>query len=438
MDTRRPIADGTYPVALRVARGRNDNRKFGLEFYFTKAEFQKLIAASTQEPYKDFWLALLSEQKRADDIIKEMNPFFDLRAFGERFRSVSGVSMAAVFEPSTLRHVLELAKIKYRKLKQFPMAALVEQAVSAILRYANHKRGGGRIAKASERITNLPLRVITPEFCRDFEDWMVKKSKTNSVNGAGIYMRHIRILYNLAITKKLVPSDWYPFKRVVAESSIHEDLYTIPSERKSRDYLTPAEILSLASADCLDTEWEKRGQFAWLASFFCNGANAADILKFKYSNIEGNFIHFYREKIKSSSRVDRRLVKIFITPELRKLIQEHGNPPSPGNYIFPIYTNEMDEEEKLAARKAFLSSATKAMKVIAPKIGIQKNLRFGNARHSTGAILKNNKVSRDFIKDYYGHLSITTADNYMDSFDDDEFETIANQFTSLDALKKRK
>jgi integrase/recombinase XerD len=123
-----------------------------------------------------------------------------------------------------------------------------------------------------------------------YEDYMYAKSKTKTRNGAGINMRHIRVLFNEAIKRKLIPRNWYPFKRESGEASEFEEPYVIPYEGKIKRYLKEDEFLKFANTKDCESVNHENGRVAFLISYYCNGANAADFLRFKFRDIHDNFI----------------------------------------------------------------------------------------------------------------------------------------------------
>lgn len=421
LDTRRSVKGNKYPFKLRVNADRKDNRSYTTGLYFTEDEYQKLVDNPRREPWKDIWIEINSMVKRAEDIIAELDPFFSYEDFKERFFAQKTFTVSV--DESSLNYVLERVCKNYLKRDQYPMTVKLKDSVASILKFT--------------KTSNLPMRSITPKFCREYEEWMYEKSKTKTRNGAGINMRHIRILFNQAISMNLVPRGWYPFKREAGERSDFTDPYVIPNERKVKDYLREDELVIMFKAKKFVNEAQKRAHDAWLISFYCNGCNAADFLEFKYRNIQGDFIVFYREKVKNSTRGDSKPVKVYLTPELKALIKKIGNPYVSGNYIFDVYRKGMTVEEKYKARQQFISKVSQSLKHLAQNLGIKKNLRLGNARHSLANVLKKNGVDREMLKDMFGHTSIITADNYFGEFEEEKQAEVANKFISIGNIEKR-
>jgi integrase/recombinase XerD len=417
LDTRdEPKKNGKYPLKLRVTVGEKSNRSRGIGFDFTEKEFTKLKNNQLKHPYKDIWNQIAALITKGDKIVEELMPFFTFKDFWERFFDTRK-SFVIEVEKTSLNYALKMAIELYLKKGQYPMSVKVAESVRSILKYT--------------KTENLPLRSITPEFCRKYEDYMFSKSHKFSRNGAGINLRHIRILFNYAISKNLVPKKWYPFKRKSGEASEFDDAYVIPNERKVKQFLNQEELIAFSGANEFNTESQKKAHIAFLISFHCNGANAADFLSFTFNHIQGDFIIFYREKVKNATRGDRKPVKVFLSEDLKQIIKEFGNPPSSNNYIFPVLKHGMSEEEIYKTRRLFNMACSRSLKYVAKHLGIQKNVTMANARHTLANLLKKNKVDREFVKDLFGHTSIVTADNYYEQFEDSQQKEIMNNIIFL-------
>ncbi|AYB31927.1 tyrosine-type recombinase/integrase [Chryseolinea soli] len=421
LDSRTILRDGSHPLKLKIGWGKDDNRKWSIGYTFTKEKYAELLTNATRAPYKDIWVHLNAKLRKADNIIRDLMPFFRFEDFKERFFDAPNFKIQV--DESSLMFICETVANNYKRKGQYSMSVKMRDSSRSLLKFV--------------KMENMPMRAITPSFCREYEEYMYNKSKKFTRNGAGINLRHIRILFNEAISEGYIPREWYPFKRMSGERSFFKDAYVIPLERKSKEYLDEADLVKFSETKRFDTPAQRKAHCAWLVSFYCNGANAADFLNFRFRDIEGDFISFYREKIKYSTRQDRKLIRVFITPELRQLILEFGNPPAPNNYIFQCYTDEMDDEKRFLARKKFTTDVTRSMKILGEKLGLKAKVKLGNARHALANILKRNGVSREVVKDLFGHMSIVTADNYYESFGDDKFKEIATNYMSLDAIKSR-
>ena len=409
------------PLKVRVTVSNRSNRSWGLNKYYTLSEYNKLLRNKKRAPWKDDWNEIEGWIKKGERVIERMMPFFSYDQFKEQFFNAK--TFDVVTEKTSLLFIRDFVCAKYLKNNNLPMSVKIRDSVASILKFTN--------------TSDLPMRAITPELCQRYEDYMYNKSRTKTRNGAGINMRHIRILFNESIKNRFIPQEWYPFRRESGEQSFFENSYTIPSEQKVKVYLKEEEFLKFAKAEKFRSPILEERHAAFMISFYCNGANAADFLRFKFRDIQGDFIVFYREKIKNATKSNQKPIKIYLSAELMELIHKIGNPNKPGSYIFKCYTDDMSEEQKYKARCRFNRLVSKSLKKITKDLNLEKNISIGKARHTLTNILKKHQVDREFVKDILGHTSIVTADNYYDQFEDDQHTSIFNNIVSVKKIDQR-
>jgi integrase/recombinase XerD len=409
------------PLKIRITLHNKSNRSWGIGKFFTPKEFDKLLNNKRRDPYKDQWNEIESLLKHSEELIERMMPFFSYDDFKEQF--FNNKSFDIISDKTSLIYIRDVIVNRYLKNNNLPMSVKIKDSVASILKFT--------------KTENLPMRSITPEFCQHYEDYMYEKSKTKTRNGAGINMRHVRILFNEGIKMRIIPMEWYPFKRESGERSEFEHPYVIPNEQKIKTFLKEDEFVKFAVTKEFQSVNHELAHAAFLIAFHCNGANAADFLRFKFRDIQGDFIVFYREKIKNASKANRKPIKIYLSKELMSLIKNYGNPPLPENYIFKCYRDEMTEVERYLARMKFNRIANRNLKNIMKDLDITKSISIGKARHSLANILKKNDVNREFVKDILGHTSILTTDNYFDQFEDDKHTSIFDNLISIPKMQER-
>lgn len=221
---------------MRVTVNERQNRARGIGFDFTPEEYKKLIGNISKAPWKDIWNRIDANIKRGDRIVDELMPFFTFNEFWERYCEKK--TFDVIIDKSSLKYVASKVCENYLKTNQYPMTVKINDSVKSILKYT--------------KTENMPMRSITPKFCREYEEFMYSKSIKKTRNGAGINMRHIRILFNQAIIMNLIPRGWYPFKREAGEKSEFPGPYVIPNERKVKEYLKE-EFLAIALV--MEIQW---------------------------------------------------------------------------------------------------------------------------------------------------------------------------------------
>lgn len=243
---------------------------------------------------------------------------------------------------------------------------------------------------------------ITPTWLKQFEKWMQNDGKSRST--LGIYMRNLRVIFNLVIKEHGVQAE-YPFKKHKPKSGTGKKRALSANEiSKIANYKTehPTEIFF---------------RDLFMFSFLANGMNMADISRIKFSNINAGEIEFVRQKTRGKQEEER--LNVPITSSMQSIIERHGN-KSIGfdSYLFPILKPEMTEREVYYAIKQFTKQLNKYIGQIAEQLEIGHVTSY-TARHSWATIAKNSGTSTEYIKEALGHSSVAVTEKYLKSFEKD-------------------
>ena len=255
------------------------------------------------------------------------------------------------------------------------------------------------------------FKEITVEFLMKYEKHLLAEGK--SINSVGVYMRSLRVAYNRAVHYQLVNPLQYPFGKFK---------YTIPKETTRKRALTKAEIKSIYSDFTplfKSQEWYAKNYF--MLSYLCNGMNFRDIAELTTENVDTNWIRYYRTKTKMTS-MDKKLIQIFISPELRKIMNDLS--AHSGKYFFPILSEGMDEYRKKQVVNQLIKTTNKYLKKIALELGITNQISTYYARHTWATVQKRNGASIELISDSLGHHSTNITQVYLDSFDEDTLRSL--------------
>lgn len=246
---------------------------------------------------------------------------------------------------------------------------------------------------------------VTEEFVQGWIAFMRKIHKKTtkqdiSVNTLGMYIRAIRALYNYAVTKKLVV-DTHPFEGVL--ESAPRQKTSVPSADwiKFANY-KPEEGSNLEFAH----------DFARL-SFALGGANMRDILSFKNSNVDGNYITFTRVKTERVGTV----VRLPLNGAARAIIEKHGvlNPKKPNAYIFPFFTADMTDKSLYYKRDSILKKVNGGISEICDALGIETFTTY-NIRHTFAVLTRDKKgFTVEQLSKLLGHKNVTTTQIYLNS-----------------------
>lgn len=406
LDKRRKKENNLFPVKIRVSKTRDDNRSYSTGIDLSEEEFAKAFERNPKYKHKDTRIAIDAIVKKAEGIIEGLMPFYNYDSFKNKFNQ--NYEEPQSYEKSTLLFVYNELSNEMKLREQLGNLSIYRQAINSILDFAGKK--------------NLYFEEISPAFLIKYEKWMRDLGKqTNSV---GINTRTLRAMFNYARKKKkYIPLECYPF-----------DNYVPPYERKPKDFLTPSEIQSLYEYSSQSRERLMARDY-WLACYFCNGAYISDIANFKYKNIQGDFIVFYREKTKNTLREYRPYIKIYLTKDLKELINKIGNQNrSPENFIFPLKEPHLSQEENWNKLRSLNSNMSKLIRKIMKELGIEKKISMRKSRHSLANSLKNSGASTEFIQETLGHADKQTTENYLSEFED---HVRASIFERVISLKKQ-
>ena len=206
---------------------------------------------------------------------------------------------------------------------------------------------------------------VTPTFLKTYEQWMlrfgktpqVRKEKTTSkpqkqpkeeklpdtqasITTVGIYCRHLRSVFNDAISSKIVSSDLYPFGK---------NGYTIPAGTNIKKALSIDEIQKLMSYECKEDSSMQRGLDLCIFSYLGNGMNMADICNLKWKNIDtkSNKLSFVRQKTVRTYKGNQQIIRVHLFAASCEIINRWGNPDrKPNDNVFPFISDVMTTERQ--------------------------------------------------------------------------------------------
>ena len=167
---------------------------------------------------------------------------------------------------------------------------------------------------------------ITSDWLKGYHKHLEKEKKQDTT--ISINMRALKAIINEGIRKGVVSQMQYPFG---------EDKYQIPTGEGKKTALTTSQLMDVFNSPLAAQDEKWRDIFIF--SFYCNGANIGDILRFKFTDIKhtikGDIIEWHRQKTIKKGKKQRRLQAI-ITEEMQMIIERNANPlHKPEDYVFP-------------------------------------------------------------------------------------------------------
>lgn len=309
-------------------------------------------------------------------------------------------------------------------------------AAKSLLRFINslsrEERKVYGILTDSRKITelySLRFESVTSEFLEHYEQWAkvygkLHRDRNNNPIGeptgaspttVGIYLRHLRVIFNDAISDKIISRESYPFGK---------NQYVIPSGRNIKKAL-PKNVIEQLKKYQPANDLEQRALDFWLFSYFCNGMNFADIARLQWSNFDEKSmtLKFIRNKTIHTKKSDLTPIQVKLRTETLVIIKNYGtHPRKQESYIFGFLNPAMTAKESHSAVKQFVKNTNKYMKRIAEKLGIEASLNSYTARHSFATILLRSNAPLKFISESLGHANIATTESYLASFEPEQEE----------------
>lgn len=393
LDNRRAKNSGVYPVKIRVTF-RRDRKYYATGKNLTEAEWVKLPDARSKEATK--------VKKSIQNSFEKICTAVDDLVFSGQF---SFERLNARIKTGLSGSISDFFKNRVKQLEQ-------EDRIGNAWYYNTVLRGLERAG-----ISNKNVDEITVEWLTKYEKFLLSEGK--SVTTVGMHLRAIRAILNEAKRHGKIADHQYPFGK---------GRYEIQEGAGRKMALTLEQIGKIARYDNGSLAMAKYRDY-WLFLYLCNGMNMADFVKLKYSNIVDGEIYYIRQKTERTTKTQRE-IRVTITDPIRAIIDRCGNPPTPGNFIFPILDGSEDatrlKRKTLYATKAI----NKAMKSIGEATGIG-NVSTYTARHSFATVLKRSGANIAYISESLGHSDMKTTENYLDSFEKEERQKNAELLTKF-------
>lgn len=376
LDTRYKLKAGNFPVKVQISTkegGRWRQVYFPTGESATENEFAAVKSGKVRGKLRLKREAILAKEAKALDIIKN-SPFISLATFKALFTSThagKGLNVQGMYEQI-------IAKLQERG--QYGTSMIYQHASKMLL----NKYG-----------PDLILPAIDKDFLQDLEASLTIASAT-----IGMYLRTLRRVYNVAIDKKLISRDLYPFG---------PRQYVIPSGKGLKRALTEKEKNSLVNYKPRSPQ-EKAALQVWIFSYYCNGMNIADIARLTAASIHGNLLVYIRKKTAKTERTSRQQV-VVIRKEVASLLKDKTD------RIFPVLDGKETPEQERKKVVQWGKTTNKYLKRIGQRLKFSIKLTTYTARHTAATMLLRAGADLIYIKNALGHSSVTTTEQYLASLD---------------------
>lgn len=248
----------------------------------------------------------------------------------------------------------------------------------------------------------IPFSDIDYSWLKKHEIWMLRQNL--AVNTIGTRIRHLRVIFNLAIEKGIIKNDCYPF---------HSYKVSKMSAKTAKRALTKEDIMRVIAYKG-KTNMEIIAVDLFTFSYFSAGINFIDMAYLTRDNIKEDKLEYSRAKTKKK-------IIIPLQKEAVEIITKYAD-TSPV-YIFPIFTSFHKTVVQKANRlHKVLAKVNTALKRIGEELCLSQKLTTYVARHSFATVLKRAGVSTSIISESLGHSSEKITQIYLDSFENSQIE----------------
>ena len=253
---------------------------------------------------------------------------------------------------------------------------------------------------------------IDQQWLKGYEMFLIRSGKKE--NTIGIRFRSLRVIFNKAVSEKLVKREYYPFDDFKV-SKFHEQ--TMKRAISKEDIKRIIE-LDLRTVTTYHSPYLSLGRDLFLFSYLSRGINLTDVARIRYCDIFEGRLSYHRQKT-------GKLISFQLQPMALDIIEKYRKPEArQDDYVFPILDRKVHKtavQIRDKVRKAN-KATNKALHRIGEKLGIPIDLTTYVARHSYATVLKRSGVSTAIISESLGHSSEKVTQIYLDSFENSQID----------------
>lgn len=388
--------DGTYPVKLRITHTTSNNgeRKtlqnyYAIPYSFNENDWNKIDAQNARGIYKTTREELNNYEIRARDVIDhliETDGEFSFDKFKEVYFNTGN-------NTHNLYDAFNTEIDKLEKEERLSSATSVKCTLKSIKSFLNGK--------------DVTFKDVTPQLLKSYEDWMVDE-QNNSQSTVGIYMRNIRTLVNMQISKGLLELERYPFGRYK---------YQIPAVETRDKSISDKQMRAIIAYQPEEGSFEDKAKDIWVFLFLCNGMNVKDMCRLRYENFKEDHFTFLRAKTKSTRKKEKPIV-VALIDDMKRIIKKWGNERSSSGYVFPFLNDKSTAQDERRITQNIVSNVNDNMNKIAKKMEFDINITTYTARKMYALKSRKDGASDDYISQSLGHVTtVITREHYLDVID---------------------
>ncbi|MFR0677863.1 site-specific integrase [Dysgonomonas sp.] len=401
---------GKHPVKLFITYQRN-KKVYSVGMDIAPDDWDKMQSANLKDKG-------LIERKKEIEAIKTKAAKF-IKQLGDNFtyelfeQLMFGISKNVPKDKKDVFAEFETKIAELRQSKQLGTAETYKTTLISLKKYVKH----------------LEFSKITVSFLKGWE----QHQRDNDCNGTtiGIRMRTLRHIVKRGVKNGAMSNDKYPFGQAI------NDKYEIPNSQNIKKALDEDVIKKIIEYVPTHPSHAK-AKAMFLFIYYCNGMNFSDVTNLRYENVDGDFLHFYRQKT-IRTRKEQVPVRLYLIDEAKEIIKTWGAEKlSPKTHIFGYLDDSMDEQQKYERRKYHRDQFNDRLRTITKRLGLNNNLSSYVARHSWATTLLRHDVPIGFISKGLGHSSIMTTEKYLADFTDERKKDVGNILSGIGRMPSGK
>jgi integrase len=379
LDKRKKLKGGKYNLAARMVNG-NDVMYINLQ-KMTESQYDKVFNNKVKdEESRKFLDTCNSYIAKCEGIFSDLKPF-NKETFRKRFWETDKDKPKSLFLTELFDYYIEN--------KENIKPTTIDSLRYTRNRFENFKEGA-------------TVGDVTVSFLKKFERNEIEVC--NSQATIDHHMRNLRTIINyFTHIVKVIPKEYeYPFGK---------GGFTISSYFPSKQVLKESEIKSVIDFNDFKSEEHRFARDVFVLLYRLNGANFADLLRMRWSQIDGDYIFFTRKKTESTRRNNKKLITVPLTDKLLDSISLVGDKDSP--FLLGMLKDGYDEETFKNRNHKIKQQINRNLNDIGEQLKLSRPLNLGSARDCYSNTLNRNNTDIKKISQMLGHSNVIITEHYL-------------------------
>jgi len=379
LDKRKKLKGGKYNLAVRMVNG-NDVMYINIQ-RMTQNQYDKVFKNKVKdEDSRKFLETCNGYISKCNKIFSELKPF-NKEIFRKRFWDTEKDKPQSLLLTELFDYYIENREN-------------IKPTTIDSLRYTRNRFENFK--------TGITVGDVTVSFLKKFEKNEIDKD--NSRATIDHHMRNLRSILNYFIHYvKVIPKEYeYPFG---------SGGFSVSGYFPSTQVLKESEIQSVIDLNEFKSEDHRFARDIWVLLYRFNGANFADLLRMKWSQINGDYIFFTRKKTEDTRKNNRKPITVPLTDKLKDSIARVGDKNSP--FLLGMLNGGYDESFFRNRNHKIKQQINRMLNDIGEQLKLSRPLNLGSARDCYSNTLNRNNTDIKKISQMLGHSNVIITEHYL-------------------------